>query len=51
MCCCGCFYERTDGSCRGRKALSTVKPDCMDEEDWSAAQDDWDGPADWESDY
>jgi hypothetical protein len=45
-----CFYERQDGSCRGRNQKIGVKPACMDQEDWDAAREDWDVPEEWERD-
>lgn len=51
MCNTGCFYERPDGSCKGRpKGRLTVKPHCFEDGDMEAYNDsvDHDEILDWE---
>lgn len=43
MCNCGCFYERRDGSCKGRPhGRLAIKPACFEPEDVAAYNDDHD---------
>lgn len=43
MCNCGCFYERRDGSCKGRpRGRLVIKPACLEPEDVDAYNDDHD---------
>ena len=46
MCTCGCFYERRDGSCKGRPhGRLSIKPACFEPEDVAAYNDDRDDAA------